>query len=418
MAIKTEIITIGDELLLGQTIDTNSAWMGQELNSIGCSVVQISSIQDEPQSIIDALDLAQNRADLIITTGGLGPTVDDLTKETLAKYFKTRLVNNAEVLRHIQELLGNRKVPMNQLNVDQAMLPEDCEILKNDAGTAAGMLFKRGDKTIVSLPGVPYEMKSICQNELFPWIQHNLKAEKNYFRMVMTTGYPESVLAANIEKWESELPEHCSVAYLPSPGIVKLRVSAKGKKESDLIADVNEQVNHLQKIIPDAIYSLENESMQETLHRILVNNNKWIGTLESCTGGAMAQLITSVPGSSGYFKGAIVSYSNELKSSIAKVDVNLIEKHGAVSEQVVRELARNALEVLSVDYAIASSGIAGPDGGTPEKPVGFVWLAVASKNQVRAHSFEFGNHRGRNIKRSSIAGLNMLRMLIEDEFQI
>lgn len=418
MPIKTEIITIGDELLLGQTIDTNSAWMGQELNAIGCSVVQISSIQDQPQSIIDALDLAQKRADLIITTGGLGPTVDDLTKETLSNYFETRLVRNEKVLKHIQKLLGNRNVPMNQLNIDQALLPEDCEILNNDAGTAAGMLFKKGNKTIVSLPGVPYEMKSICRNELFPWIHLNLKAEKNYFRMVMTTGYPESVLASKIKKWESELPQHCSLAYLPSPGTVKLRISAQGKKESELIADVNEQVEQLRKIVPDAIYSLENESMQEVLHNMLVKSNKWIGTIESCTGGTMAQLITSVPGSSGYFKGSIVSYSNEIKSRIVGVEIDMIEKYGAVSEQIVSELAKNALSILSVDYAIASSGIAGPDGGTPEKPVGFVWLAVASKREVRAQSFEFGNHRGRNIQRSSIAGLNMLRMLIEDEFQI
>ena len=418
MSLQTEIITIGDELLLGQTVDTNSAWLGQELNAIACQVIQISSISDEPERITVALDLAQERADLIVITGGLGPTIDDLTKVTLAKYFQTPLVLNEDVLKHIKTLLGSRRVPMNQLNMNQANLPKDCLILNNDAGTAAGMLFRKGDKIIVSLPGVPYEMKSICSKELFPWIQQNLKADKDFYRMVMTTGYPESVLASKLEKWEASLPQNCSVAYLPSPGTVKLRISAKGKSESELIDDVNEQIESLTLLIPDAIYSLNNESIQEVINKRLVQSNKWIGTIESCTGGTMAQLITSVPGSSEYFKGSIVSYSNEVKTEIAKLNVKLIEEYGAVSEQVVKELALNALSVLKVDYSIASSGIAGPDGGTTDKPVGMVWLAVASKKKVIAKSFEFGNHRGRNILRSSIAGLNMLRMLIEDEFQL
>ncbi len=418
MPIRTEIITIGDELLIGQTIDTNSAWLGQQLDAYGFSVVQISSIPDMPSRITQTLDDALQRADIVIITGGLGPTIDDLTKTTLATYFGMRLVPNKEVLENIERIFGSRNIPLGQLNINQANIPEGCLVLENNSGTAPGMLFRKGEKVIVSLPGVPYEMKSIVSGQLLPWLQKNIKTEKRFYRMVMTTGYPESALAAKLKAWEESLPPHCSVAYLPSPGIVKLRVSASDRALKTLQEDVDSLVNKLIAIIPEAVYSLENETLEALVGRLLVKVEKTMGTAESCTGGSIASLITSIPGSSRYYSGSIVTYSNELKIRMLGIREEDIIKYGAVSEEVVSQMAQNARKELDVDYAIATSGVAGPEGGTEEKPVGLIWISVASEKSVVSQSFRFGNHRGRNITRSSIAALNMLRLLIQAEFQI
>jgi nicotinamide-nucleotide amidase len=412
MSINTEIITIGDEILIGQTLDTNSAWLGERLNAYGYNVVQVSTIQDKPAHIVRSLDLAKQRADLIIMTGGLGPTKDDRTKKTLAEYFNSELVISNSVLTHIRKLLGSRKVSMNQLNKDQALIPEGCQILNNSEGTAPGMLFRDGKTTVVSLPGVPYEMKSICEKELFPWLRKNVETDAKLFRMVMTTGYPESILAAKLKNWEEHLPDNCSLAYLPSPGIVKLRLNIWGESEDVMETSLEKEINKLQKIIPKAIYSYVHEGIEEKIGEILKKMHRTVGTAESCTGGNIAKMLTSVPGSSAYYKGSVLAYAYETKRDLLGIDQDCLNKYGAVSEQVIRQMAEKARRLLNVDYAVATSGIAGPGGGTDTKPVGTVCLAVASKDQVIAKRFQFGSHRGRNIERSSVAALNILRKIM------
>lgn len=416
MPIPTEIITIGDEILIGQTIDTNSAWLGQELDARGFTVVQISSVSDQPEAIRQAIDLAKRRADVIILTGGLGPTSDDRTKETIAGYFGMKLQENQEVLNHIRELLGSNRVPLNDLNVRQAMLPLGCTVLKNRVGTAAGMLFQSEGKVVVSMPGVPYEMKSIAEYELFPWLETHLVSSKRVFRMVMTTGLPESVLARKLESWEQELPGEFSIAYLPSPGIVKLRVSCTCKDPETTNREMDFQVNKLIDLIPTAVYSTRQESLEETVGRLLVEKKKTVVTAESCTGGTIGELLVSVPGSSAYYLGGIIAYANDVKRSLLGVSQSDILRHGAVSEAVIRQMALQARLRFQADFSIATSGIAGPTGGSEEKPVGLTWVAVSCSSGTYAKTFRFGNHRGRNITRASMAALNMLRLAILGEF--
>lgn len=417
MPVSTEIITIGDEILIGQTVDTNSAWLGEHLNARGFSVVQITSITDQPLHIRQALDQALERADLVLLTGGLGPTSDDRTKQTLADYFDMPLKENAGVLQHIRQLLGANRVPLNPLNIQQALLPEGCTVLNNRAGTAAGMLFRLGKKVVVSMPGVPYEMKSVCENELFPWLDQNLQTQPRIFKMVMTTGYPESVLAGKLEPWERQLPSDFSIAYLPSPGIVKLRISCTCDDLEQVESMMNEQIARLTDLIPEAVYSTKNERLEETVGRLLVEKGQTMVTAESCTGGKIGQLITSVPGSSEYFLGGIIAYDNVVKKNLLQVDQRDLLSYGAVSEPVVRQMANSARLLFGADYAVATSGIAGPDGGSESKPVGLNWVAVASPYGTFARIFQFGNHRGRNITRTSMASLNMLRLVIQQDFQ-
>lgn len=402
--------------MIGQTIDTNSAWLGQELDARGYEVRQISSISDQPTAVVKSIDQALERAELLILTGGLGPTSDDRTKDTLVEYFGMELVENEEVLLSIHQLLKGRGVPLSKMNLNQAMVPDGCIVLKNDVGTAPGMLFRKGSAIIVSMPGVPFEMKSIASKQLFPWLEDNCKTDRRVFRMVMTTGYPESVLANKLADWEKSLTPDFSLAYLPSPGIVKLRISVSGFTEDEMSRKLEEKVAELVDLIPDAIYSTENESIEETVGRLLIKTNSTVGAAESCTGGSIAKMITGVPGSSAYFSGSYVCYSYELKEKLLNIDHQILIENGAVSEKVVSLMAISAREKLETDYAIATSGIAGPGGGTADKPVGLVWISVASGKQVISKKFNFGDHRGRNITRSSIAALNMLRLLVIEEF--
>lgn len=414
-SIQAEIITIGDEILIGQTIDTNSAWLGEHLDASGYQVQQITSISDQPSHIVRALHQALSRVDLVIITGGLGPTGDDRTKQSLADFFEMPLKKEEAVLENIRRIFGDRGVPMLQMNENQAFVPDGCLVLNNPQGTAPGMLFQRDGKVVVSLPGVPYEMKSIAEEHLLPWLRKNLPSEPRVFRMIMTTGYAESMLATKLEPWESGLPENFSLAYLPSPGIVKLRLTTWGMPVSEMEVALEEQIEKLEQLIPEAIYSYMPENLEETIGRMLLRLKLSVGTAESCTGGKISSYLTSVPGSSAYFKGSVIAYAYEAKRNLLGIDQAVLNKYGAVSRPVVTAMADQVRRLLHLDYAIATSGIAGPGGGTSEKPVGLVWIAVASSKQIVSRRFHFGNQRDRNIIRASIAGLNMLRLLLLEE---
>ncbi|MEA1875890.1 MAG: CinA family nicotinamide mononucleotide deamidase-related protein [Bacteroidota bacterium] len=417
ISIQAEIITIGDEILIGQTVDTNSAWLGQNLDAQGFQVVQISSVSDQPEHIVRALKQAMDRADLVVITGGLGPTLDDRTKQTLADFFDMKLVVSDQVAKNIKKILSSRNVPFIKTNEDQALIPDDCLVLNNMTGTAPGMLFQRGAKVVVSLPGVPFEMKSIAENELFPWLRENLVSERRLFKMIMTTGFAESVLASKLASWESGLKDNYSLAYLPSPGIVKLRLTAWGKPPAKLLDGLNAEIEKLGTVIPEAIYSYVHENLEEHVGKMLKSIKMSVGTAESCTGGNIASLFVSIPGSSDYYKGSIIAYAYDTKRDILDVDQKQLNEFGAVSQVVCKEMADHARRTLNVDYSIATSGVAGPEGGTKDKPVGFVWIAVASSKRIVSKRFYFGNHRGRNITRASLAGLNLLRQLIIEEHQ-
>lgn len=412
---KAEIITIGDEILIGQIVDTNSAWMGQQLNLLGIEIYQITSVHDDRQHILDALANAEKNADLVLITGGLGPTKDDITKTTLCEYFGTELVFHPEVLEHVRTLLSSRNVVVNKLNRDQALLPAGCTVLHNSAGTASGMWFERNNTIFVSMPGVPFEMEAIMTEEVFPRLTKLGLAQSIVHKTVLTIGLPESMLAERIEGWESALPEFIKLAYLPSPMMVKLRLSGYGTDEAMIRKEIEKQVQELMTIIPEHIFGFDNDNMGIAIGRILVESSQMLATAESCTGGSIAQHITSNSGSSAYFKGGVVAYSNEIKHKMLGVPMELIDNFGAVSQQVAEAMAFGAMKALGADFAVATTGIAGPDGGSEEKPVGTVWIAVAGKSSVVSKKYVFKHNRERNIIRTTHTALNMLRTLIMNE---
>ena len=414
--INAEIVTIGDEILIGQIIDTNSAWIAQQLNLIGINVSQISSISDNKQHIINSLDLASLRAELIIVTGGLGPTKDDITKQTIAEYFHGKLIRNEQVLKHVTQLLESRNVKMNELNNNQADVPDNCEVITNNYGTAPGMWFHKENAIYVFLPGVPFEMKGIMVDYLIPRFKQHFDTPAIYHKTLMLQGIPESTLALLIESWENQLPATIKLAYLPSPGIIRLRLTAKGDTIENLTQLVAQEVEKVKPIILPFYFSDLDEPIEVTISKILTLNNKTISTAESCTGGKIASLITSIPGSSLYFKGSIVAYANQIKTKLLYIDENIINENGAVSQQVVELMAKNARQILESDYSVAISGIAGPEGGSVDKPIGTTWIAVASEKQVFSKKFIFGDNRERNIQRASISALNELRkMILQDQ---
>lgn len=417
--VNAEIITIGDELLIGQVIDTNSAWIAQQLNLIGINVGQISSISDNKQHIINALDLASLRADLIIVTGGLGPTKDDITKQTIAEYFHGRLIRNEQVFKQLTQWLAARNGKMNELNEKQAEVPETCEVIPNNHGTAPGMWFNKDNIVYVFLPGVPFEMKGIMNDFLLTRFKKEFVTPDIYHKTLMLQGIAESSLALLIETWESQLPANVKLAYLPSPGIIRLRLTGKGDTIESLTRIIALEIDKIKPIIHPYFYSEIDEPIEVTLGKVLIHNDKTISTAESCSGGKIASLITSVPGSSQYFKGSVVAYSNQIKNKILQVEEGIISKHGAVSQQVVELMAANVRNLFETDFSVAISGIAGPDGGTEEKPVGTTWIAVASEKQVLSKKYIFADNRERNIQRASITALNDLRKLIlQDQTEI
>lgn len=409
---KAEIITIGDEILIGQIVDTNSAWMGQNLNQAGIEVFQITSVHDDRGHILKALAEAEKNADLVLITGGLGPTKDDITKNVLCEYFHTELIFHPEVFEHVRSLLTARNVAVNQYNRDQALLPAACTVLHNSAGTAPGMWFERNDTIFVSMPGVPFEMEAIMTEQVLPRLKEHGIGTSIVHKTVLTIGLPESMLAEKIAAWESALPSFIKLAYLPSPLMVRLRLSGYGDNQPMLEAEIEKQVNKLLTLIPENVFGFDNDNLALVIGRLLVSAGKTLAVAESCTGGFIAHSITSNPGSSAYFKGGVVAYSNEIKNRLLMVPEELLEQFGAVSQQVAEAMARGARQVLDADYSIATTGIAGPDGGSDEKPVGTVWVAVAGPSGVKSEKYIFRHNRERNIIRSSQTALNMMRMLI------
>lgn len=412
--IRAEVLTIGDEILIGQIVNTNAAWMAQQMNLAGFSVVHMSTVADDGAAIKRAIDQAFDRSDIVLMTGGLGPTKDDITKKALAAYFGSRLVVNEEALRHVRAFFAARGYELTQTNYQQAEVPESCKVLKNSQGTAPGMLFEKEDKILVSMPGVPFEMKHLMTEEVIPSLSVKFKGQEIIHKTIMTHGMGESHLADRIKDWEEGLPGHIKLAYLPRPGVVRLRMSAAGDDRKSLEAEMDRQAENLRKIIPELIFGYDDESLEKAVGKLLKEKRLTVSTAESCTGGAIASRITSVAGSSEYFKGSVVAYDNAVKKSVLNVSENDLEREGAVSRPVVEQMAAGARPLLKTDFAIATSGIAGPAGGTEDKPVGTVWIAVASDKEVRSKKFRFGNNRERNIELSVLSALNMLRVMINE----
>lgn len=412
---KAEIITIGDELLIGQVVDTNSAWMAQQLNLAGISVKQISSVSDDRQHILTALKEAEGRAGVILITGGLGPTKDDITKNTLCEYFNTSLVFNQKAYDNVERLFSAYGKQVTPVNRKQAEVPANSKMLLNVYGTAPGMWFEEKGKVYVSMPGVPYEMKYVMSEWVIPMLKEKFSLSPMVHRTVLTQGIGESFLAAMIEGWEDSLAaEGIKLAYLPSPGMVRLRLSATGDKEGKMLKRVEAKIEELKKLAPQYIYGVEDasgepESLEKIIGELLRKKKATLSTAESCTGGYIAHLVTSIAGSSDYFKGSVISYANEIKTGELGVKAGDIAAHGAVSQQVAEQMAAGIRKKYQTTYAVAVSGIAGPGGGTEEKPVGTVWIAVATPEKVYSAKHQFGNNRERNIRKTALAALAMLR---------
>ena len=406
------IVTIGDEILIGQIVDTNSAWLAENLNLLGIKVDEIVSVSDDPIHIKDTLHRYEGKKELIIITGGLGPTKDDLTKKTLSEYFESQLVMNYDVLNHIENLFGQRGMQITEVNRLQAMLPVKCKVLKNPSGTAAGMWFERGGSVFISLPGVPYELKDIYNQSLLPEILKVINGNVIVHKTIMTQGVPESILSDRIKDWEEALPENVKLAYLPRPGIVRLRLTAIGKSAVELKHMLEVEAHKLLNIIEKDVFALEDISLEEVIANLLKIRSISLATAESCTGGSIAKLITSVPGSSHFFKGSVIAYNNDVKTGLLNVKEESINLYGAVSQHVVEEMAIGIRQRLGVDYSIATSGIAGPDGGTENKPVGTTWIAISSSEKTISKHYLFGEHRGRNVEKATLTALNMLRKMI------
>ena len=412
--ITASIITIGDELLIGQVVDTNSPWMSQQLNNIGVWVHHRVAVGDMWEDIWNALDEESKRSNIILITGGLGPTADDITKPVLCKYFGGKLVMHQPTLEHVTYLFEHvfkRPMPLLERNRKQAEVPDVCTVLKNELGTAPGMLFEKEGKIFISMPGVPYEMKGLMKDKVLPLVKEKFQLLHIGHRTLLTAGIGESFLAEMIKDFEAALPDFIKLAYLPNYGMVRLRLTATGK-QSIVENELDKQFKQLKELVKDYLVIDEDITLQVLIGRMLKDKHKTVATAESCTGGYIAHLITSVPGSSNYFKGSVVSYDNSIKKNILKVKDETLQTVGAVSEETVREMLRGVLNIMQTDYAIAVSGIMGPDGGTPDKPVGTVWLAVGNNENIETKKFQFRFERLRNIELTAINALNFLRAFI------
>lgn len=406
---KALIISIGDELLIGQTVNTNAAFIADELNKAGINVSAIYTIGDKREDIFYALHNSAKNAEITIITGGLGPTNDDITKKTLSEFFSSPLVLNESSLKNIEALFSRHGWALNEINRKQAELPKNCIPLKNELGTAPGMWFTENGKHYISLPGVPFEMKNILLNEVLPKLKELNLSGSVIHKTILTTGIGESALAERIRDWEEKLPGNIKLAYLPEPGIVKLRLSCYENITGNAEKLIIQKIKALNEFAKDFIFGFGDETLQQVAGKLLINKQQSLTTAESCTGGYLAHLITSVPGSSKYFKGSVIAYENKVKTEVLGVDESLINSYGTVSKDVVIAMAERAKNLLKSDYALATSGIAGPDGGTPEKPVGTVWVALATPEYTIAEKLMLGNDRERNIIRASVYALNMLR---------
>lgn len=420
---RAEILTIGDEILIGQITNTNSVWIAQKLNLMGIKVVHMASVSDDKEAILKAFSDAQQRADFVFITGGLGPTKDDITKKLVAQYFNTILELDENVLAHVRSFFDKRGREMNEANRQQALIPKGCFVIHNQSGTAPGMWLKKDNTVFISMPGVPYEMKEMMTNIILPKIRTEFKLQHIYHKTVLTQGLGESFLAEKIEKWEDNLAaKNIKLAYLPQPGMVRLRLSTSGDNFDEIKKTVEKEIGILKILIKEYIFGFEDygeetPSLEKIVSELLRERKKKIALAESCTGGYISSLFTGIAGSSDIFNGAVVPYHNNIKHELLQVDNSVFEQYGAVSKECVLQMAEHVKLKFHSDYSIATSGIAGPAGGTPEKPVGTVWIAVSSPEKTLAMKFIFGDDRHRNIKMTADTALNMLRKMILKEEQ-
>ena len=409
---KAVIITIGDEILLGQILDTNSRFMARELTKLGAETIELRSVADERNAIVRAINDATLRADVILLTGGLGPTKDDLTKKVLAEYFDCPLVQNEQVYHWLEEMFADIPSRLNKYNVSQALLPEKCTPLRNLKGTASGMWFEHKSKVLVSLPGVPFEMEYLMHYEVLPRLKEKFTNLLLRYKMITVFDVPESEIALQLANFEEQLPDNMGLAYLPSEGYVRLRLTAKGSA----VEQLETQYEHLLAALQNLPYQPSSEGdSREDLMRRLKNAEVTVACAESCTGGNIAHMITSLPGASSFFLGGVVAYSNAVKTQVLGVNTKDLEQYGAVSEPVARQMAEGVRQLLGSQYAVSTTGIAGPDGGTKEKPVGTVWMAVAGPKGTRAEKMLISHTRERNIGRGSVHAIQLLLQQIEQD---
>ena len=417
--IYASIITIGDELLIGQVTDTNSAFMAQELNKAGFAVLRRVAVGDDAEQIIKALDDEKQSADIILITGGLGPTADDITKPLLCKYFGGKMIVNEDALANVKHLFENIfKRPLTERNMKQGEVPDSCRVIQNKRGTAPGMLFTQTiagkDKIFISMPGVPHEMMGMMTDDVIPVLLENFTASHIGHRTLLSAGVGESFLADMIRDFEEALPANMKLAYLPSYGMVRLRLTATDHNGDANDKALDEKFLILQELVKEYLVTNEDEPLQKTLGKLLVQKKKTICTAESCTGGYIAHLLTSVPGASSFYDGSVVSYSYRAKEDLLQVDKNILETKGAVSEEIVRQMAAGALKNIGSDFTIAVSGIMGPNGGMPDKPVGTVWICVGNRKNLTAKKFNFRFDRERNIRFTALNAMLMMRKFVID----
>jgi nicotinamide-nucleotide amidase len=420
--IFAEVVTIGDEILYGQITDTNTQWMSTELDKIGIKTVRKSSVGDQEDKILQIFEEAESRADIVLLTGGLGPTKDDITKKTLCKYFDDELVINEDALAFITDFFTKRGRPMTELNRLQAAVPSKCTYLANKTGTAPGMWIEhKGNDNrttiFVSMPGVPHEMKYLMTNEVIPRLQAFFETPIIYHKMIRTIGVGESFLAEKIEDWEDNLPVHIKLAYLPSFGQVRLRLTAVGNDKETLAKEVESEIEKVLPIISSFVFGYDNDDLEVAIGKELKKKGLTVSAAESCTGGFISHLFTKVSGSSAYFMGSVVSYDNSVKINVLGVKEETIQEHGAVSEETVIQMAEGVRNLMKTDFAIATSGIAGPDGGTPEKPVGTLWMACAMEGRTVARKVQMANQRETNINYGSVVALNLLRKMLNGDYE-
>lgn len=409
---KSAIITIGDEILIGQVTDTNAVWISKNLNKIGIQVGEMVTVSDDAGQITSTLDRYIGKYDLLIMTGGLGPTTDDITKPTLAAYFNSQMVTHPEIQEKIITYFKERGRSMIESNLKQADVPDACRVLINNHGSAPGMWFEKEGTILISLPGVPYEMKGLMEDHVLPELISRNSVPHVVHRTIMTQGVPESYLAAMLADWEKALPACVKLAYLPRPGIVRLRLSVVDKCASEAEQLLEVIIDKLLDIIPQHIFGYDDITLEESLGELLRDRKLTLSSAESCTGGNIARMITSVPGSSAYYSGSVIAYANRIKSEVLGVDPDLIEKKGAVCKEVVEQMASGVMDLLGTHAAISTSGIAGPDGGSDEKPVGTTWICVQYGDESYAKQYRFGGSRERIIDQASHSALQLLRRLL------
>lgn len=405
-----EIITIGDEILIGQIVDTNSQWLSKQLNEIGVSVYQITSVQDDKDHILKAIAEAESNADIVILTGGLGPTKDDITKKTLAEYFQDTLVRKIEIEEHIKQLFAKIKYRFTDMDMMQAMLPSTCKVLKNNLGTASGMWFEKEDKVIVSLPGVPNEMKGLVENDVIPGIRDKFHLPYIIHKTLHTYGMGESRLAERLEPWENKLPSHVKLAYLPSYGKVRLRLSAKGEQLEGLQKDIEKETIALRSLVQDILVGEDlNEALEISINTLMRERNLTLSLAESCTGGNISKMITTIPGTSNFLKGALIAYNEKVKTDLLGVKKSTIDEFSVVSKEVAEEMAVACRDLFDSDFAISTTGNAGPTTDETDKSVGVVFIGFATPTGSYSHEFYFGKPRSKVIERASVKALELIR---------